>query len=80
MRSLLLLLLLTWCAAPALGEELAASAPDVNERERSQLVVLFDATGGPAWVNKTGWKSDAGICAWFGILCANGSVAGRLTP
>jgi Leucine-rich repeat (LRR) protein len=42
--------------------------------ERDTLEKLFDDTGGEFWENSTSWYSDAPICSWFGVLCADGDV------
>ena len=45
--------------------------------ERGALTALYDATGGDAWTNRSGWRSADGAafgevgseCAWFGVTC-----------
>ncbi len=38
------------------------------------LVAFYNGTGGPSWINKTGWQngaagSDCNVCTWFGVSC-----------
>jgi hypothetical protein len=38
------------------------------------LVSFYNATGGPSWINKTGWQNGAAgtncnVCSWYGITC-----------
>jgi len=40
----------------------------------SSLVALYNATGGPSWINKSGWQNGAAgtncnVCTWYGISC-----------
>ena len=34
---------------------------------RSILKTLYEATGGPSWVNREGWLSDAPLGEWYGV-------------
>ena len=48
--------------------------PDFNA-----LVSFYNSTGGPSWINKTGWVNNAtncNVCTWFGVQCNN---EGRVT-
>lgn len=43
------------------------------------LVAFYNATGGAAWTNKSGWvnyASNCNVCTWFGVVC---NTAGRVT-
>lgn len=40
--------------------------------ELDTLEKFFDATGGEFWENSTSWYTDAPVCSWFGVLCADG--------
>ncbi len=37
--------------------------------EKDALIAIYDATGGDAWTNKTGWKTASDPCTWHGITC-----------
>ena len=39
----------------------------VEPSERGALVGLFGSTGGPNWVNKTNWLTDAPLGDWYGV-------------
>jgi hypothetical protein len=41
--------------------------------ERGTLSLLFSATGGKHWTTGDKWASDAPICGWEGIECADGT-------
>ncbi|KAG7337090.1 RHS repeat-associated core domain containing protein [Nitzschia inconspicua] len=40
--------------------------------ERDTLEKLFDDTGGEFWGNSTSWYTNAPVCSWFGVRCADG--------
>ena len=43
--------------------------------DRTALVALYDATGGPNWENNTNWLSDEPIGRWHGVTTdGNGRV------
>ena len=35
--------------------------------DRAALEALYDATGGPTWVNSTNWKTSAPLGEWYGV-------------
>ena len=39
----------------------------VEPSERGALVALFRSTGGPEWVDKTNWLTDAPLSDWYGV-------------
>ena len=43
------------------------SMPSVTS-DRTILVVLYNATGGPNWKNNTNWLSDRPLSEWYGVL------------
>ncbi len=45
--------------------------------DRTALVALYNATGGPSWHNSTNWLSDKPIGEWYGVT-TDGST-GRVT-
>jgi hypothetical protein len=54
------------------------TAPDA---QLAALLSLYNATGGPHWVNTTGWSSvpridpcTAGALSWFGVTCNGTNV------
>lgn len=49
----------------------ASAAPArIPARERAALVALYEATGGPRWTSRLGWRGRAGTeCSWQGVAC-----------
>ena len=47
---------------------------DVRQVERLALTDLYDATGGPSWVNRSAWGTDAPLGAWHGVSTQDGGV------
>lgn len=37
-------------------------------------MALYASTGGPNWIDNTGWLQTVTPCSWFGITCAEGHV------
>ena len=56
-------------AAEAVAQGSAAS-------DRAMLETLYDATGGPDWIDNTNWKGAAPLGEWFGVTT---DTAGRVT-
>ena len=56
-------------AAEAVAQGSAAS-------DRAVLEALYDATGGPDWIDNTNWKGAAPLGEWFGVTT---DTAGRVT-
>lgn len=51
-----------------------------QERQRSALMSLFFAWGGPGWRDRTGWGDPlVHHCSWFGVLCCAPNSS-SLTP
>ena len=44
--------------------------------DRAALEALYDATGGPDWIDDTSWKTSAPLGEWFGVTT---DTAGRVT-
>jgi hypothetical protein len=42
--------------------------------ECETLVAFYEATGGPEWVDNTGWLASNTPCSWFGISCSSAHV------
>ena len=42
---------------------------DVPARERQVLLELFSATRGEGWNDRSGWRSSAPVCDWYGVQC-----------
>ena len=72
--------------AEAIGEgtaKITATAGDasgvaevtVENPDRAALVALYEATGGPRWIDNTNWLSDAPLRQWYGV----GTIRGRVT-
>ena len=54
----------------------AESDPDSVESDRSALVALYEAAGGPSWTTQTNWLSDAPLGEWYGVTTdASGRVS-----
>ena len=45
----------------------SADVTVVEQSDRGALVALFGSTGGPDWVNKTNWLTDAPLGDWYGV-------------
>ena len=56
----------------ASGDARGTSAITVENPDRAVLVALYEATGGPNWVNSENWLSDRPLAEWYGIR-TNGS-------
>ena len=56
-------------AADAFAQGSAAS-------DRAVLEALYDATGGPDWIDNTNWKTASPLGEWFGVTI---DTAGRVT-
>ncbi|HET9224415.1 MAG TPA: clostripain-related cysteine peptidase [Roseiflexaceae bacterium] len=84
--SMLALLILTYTTPRALPMERAGAAPAASQCDQSAavppgecaaLVDLYSATGGPNWLDRTGWPalaSPVAPCDWHGVVCAGGHV------
>lgn len=67
--------LLAACALWAgLGAEAAAQGSAASDR--AVLEALYDATGGPDWIDDMNWKTAAPLGEWFGVTT---DTAGRVT-
>jgi Leucine Rich Repeat (LRR) protein len=53
-----------------------ATQSSISQVECDTLVAFYDATGGVAWTNRTGWLVEEDPCEWFGVTCDDGSVTG----
>ncbi len=58
-------------AAEAAGQGSAAS-------DRAVLEALYDATGGPDWIDNTNWRTAAPLGEWFGVTTDPAGRAARL--
>ena len=47
--------------------------------DREVLEALYHATGGPDWINRTDWLSDAPLSEWFGVVTDGSGRVTRLT-
>ena len=65
-------------AACALWAGLAADAfaQGSASSDRAVLEALYDATGGPDWIDNTNWKTASPLGEWFGVTI---DTAGRVT-
>ncbi|MRR12262.1 hypothetical protein EG835_07310, partial [bacterium] len=47
-----------------------ADSTAVPQAERRPLIDLFEACGGPSWINHDGWGGPSGTeCSWAGVEC-----------
>ena len=67
--------LLTACAL-WVGLAAEAAAQGSAASDRAVLETLYDATGGPDWIDDTSWKTSAPLGEWFGVTT---DTAGRVT-
>ena len=49
------------------GRSQGASRVFVDNPERGVLAALYEATGGPGWVNRENWVTDASPKDWYGV-------------
>ncbi|MDE2779198.1 MAG: hypothetical protein OXI91_05920 [Chloroflexota bacterium] len=58
-------------ASPVTGTDTTeappAEGPPGSGDDRAALVALYQATGGPGWLDNTNWLTDAPIGEWFGV-------------
>jgi Leucine-rich repeat (LRR) protein len=44
----------------------------IPQIECEALLDFYNSTGGPSWVNDTGWNEDSiSLCSWIGVSCEN---------
>jgi hypothetical protein len=46
----------------------------VTKNDCQALLALYAATGGPNWINNTGWGVTKNPCNWFGVGCLGNRV------
>ena len=46
--------------------------------DREVLEALYDATGGPDWIDRSNWLSDAPLSEWFGVVTDGSGQVTRL--
>ena len=64
-----LLILASLVAAVPCGAAIPAA-------QRTALIALYNATGGPHWTTHTGWLGPAGTeCSWSGVTCDSAATA-----
>ena len=49
------------------GDAAGTSGITVANPDRATLVALYQATGGPSWVDNTNWLTDAPLGEWYGV-------------
>ena len=54
----------------------ASSTTEVRTPDRTVLIALYHATGGPNWTDRSGWLGDGPVSAWHGV---SADAAGRVT-
>ena len=70
--ALIVPLLMAACGGPPL-----AQIPPKSDTDREALVALYNATGGPSWVDNDHWLSDVPISQWYGVTTDD--ITGRVT-
>ncbi|MYA33751.1 MAG: Ig-like domain-containing protein [Gemmatimonadales bacterium] len=60
---------------PATAGSVSGSAEiTVDQPDRAALVTLYEATGGPSWIDATNWLSDAPLNEWYGVTASADGV------
>ena len=54
----------------------ASKTTEVRTPDRTVLIALYHATGGPNWTDRSGWLGDGPVSAWHGVST---DAAGRVT-
>ena len=58
------------------GSAVGTSEITVANLDRAALVALYEATGGPDWINNDNWLTDAPLGDWYGVdVDAQGRVS-----
>ena len=61
--------------APAATETPAPTRTPAVEMDRAALIALYQATGGPGWMDHSNWASEAPLRQWYGVtINADGRV------
>jgi len=51
----------------------------VDQADRAALVTLYEATGGPNWIDATNWLSDAPLNEWYGVTASADDQVGAVS-
>ena len=51
----------------------------VDQADRAALVTLYEATGGPNWIDATNWLSDAPLNEWYGVIASADDQVGAVS-
>ena len=54
----------------------------LDERMMDVFVLLglyFSTNGASSWINKSGWGTNASVCAWYGVQCNGNDLAVELS-
>lgn len=51
-----------------------ANVSEIPTNECQALVAFYEATNGPAWLEKSGWLQTTTPCSWYGLACVDGRV------
>ena len=57
-----------------LAQDPPASDAEFNFMQRYVAVTLYTVLDGDNWENNTNWKTDIGVCKWYGIKCYGEAV------
>ena len=59
---------LTWSPRPEVSSRAGSgSSMDPQSTDRAALIALYNATGGPDWLNSDGWLTDGPLGDWYGV-------------
>lgn len=71
-RCLLLSVALLWWRTVPSASAVPPCDSACQRSQRTALYQLYEATGGPAWVNNSGWAlNSSNFCTWFGVICCS---------
>lgn len=62
--------------APYMGSTSCIKRDEYQEKERSALITLYNATGGSHWRKRDNWLTKLDVCTWFGVRCERDQVVG----
>jgi Leucine-rich repeat (LRR) protein len=61
---------------PVPPQAFCATTSGIHKPDCEVLINFYNATGGPNWINRTGWGVDTTPCSgWFGVLCQGTRVS-----
>jgi len=61
------------------GSAAGSAEITVDQADRAALVTLYEATGGPNWIDATNWLSDAPLNEWYGVTASADDQVGAVS-